>query len=216
MVAQLFSIALEVGGSDGGALLEELRRHSETILSVASNHQLMVLGHAIVRLYQGERQAAQHCLSLVMSSKQDLADQLDRNATCVLICQAMLACHLSHAKAAELVMHTLRSHRGLHGVSAVGGAYVGPVSYWLGRLSLTVGRRNEALEYFEQAERESREARAATYVAWSSFYLARTLPASESRRCHALAAIAKKAAKEHKLYVLEAALRGNVVHSLVN
>ncbi|HEU5075044.1 MAG TPA: hypothetical protein VFU02_12730, partial [Polyangiaceae bacterium] len=100
---------------------------------------------------------------------------LDRNYLPALVNIAALACFHNDIAAAGVVLRLLEGGAGKHAVTGSGGVYLGPASYWLGRLHLTCGRREDAERQLEMARHESHLVGSVVYRAWSEYYLAQAL-----------------------------------------
>src|SRR5690606_30587981 len=111
------------------------------------------------------------------------------------------------SQAAAALFELLEPHDGLHAVSGTGSVYMGPASYWLGRICLTLGRRNQAAAYLKRACDACRSSGSVTYRAWAEFYLAQSLPQDATAAAQSLRESARRAAHHFGLARLMAKLR---------
>lgn len=205
-VTQLFQIGLEADSSDTRRILTEVVVGMEQVLAVAPNLHVLNVVLARAQAHCGHSDPAKEYLARLTDPHFVAPDPLDRNCLTALVCAADLACAQNDVAAATVVSPLLRAWEGWHAVAALGSVYFGPVSYWLGRLSLVRSRREDAQRQFERARRESESAGSVSYRAWADYYLARALPASQGDRSRRLEESARSAAQRFSLGRLKTVL----------
>ena len=206
MTTQLFQVGLEGTEDEAQRILCEVAAGGERVLALAPGFQALMLMVARARMYCGQSDAAEDYLARVTSAHYVQPDPLDRNFLPAMVCAADLACSRNDVAAAAVVSSLLGAWKGWHAVAALGSAYLGPVSYWLGRLSLVDNRREDARRQLELARQESQRAGSVIYRAWSDYYLAHALPASEAALSGSLLESARSAAQRFSLGRLQTVL----------
>jgi len=206
MISQLFQIAMEYDDQEGRQLLDEFVEGGERILALAPNYHTFIPAVVRARMYRKDADAARQYLARVASPHFIAPDPLDRNFLASMANIADLACSQGDVGAAEVVSHLLEGATSKHAVTGSGGVYFGPASYWLGRLSLTCGRAEDAQHQLELAIRDSERVGSVIYRAWSECYLACALSESDGARKVRLTQSASHAAKRHGLQRLQATL----------
>ncbi len=176
LVAQLLQLGVELHGPDAERVLEDAQAGAKRILVVAPSYHLMLTVQARAALAHGQAGDAQRYLASVVQPSYVPPEPLDGTCLIALVNIAAMAAELGDADAAAVLVEHLEPHDGLHAVSGTGSVYMGPASYWLGRLCLTLGRHARAAAYLECAREACRSSGAVTYRAWSEYYLARSLP----------------------------------------
>jgi tetratricopeptide (TPR) repeat protein len=205
---ELTEVALQRRSKARLQVLSEALIFFDKLLALAPAYFIATAARARVRLHAGERDPAIQLLKQAALSENWPIDPLDRNHIALLAFLADLATHLHDVALAPRLIQELERYRGRHATASHGSTYVGPISYWIGRLHLVSGRRSEARSALEQTVFESKAARSVIYQAWSEYYLAQSLEPGHRKRSTQLVASAKKAAKRHQLGRLLEVLAG--------
>ncbi len=203
--AHLFVVGIEVGDQDTQTLTKSLA-YGEKVLKVAPAYHALSIGVAQLRLYLGDDRAAREVLKEVMSS--DFSpDPLDRSLLPVSVLLADISCWLDASSAAAKIALWLKPWCGRHATSANGSVYLGPISYWLGRLAIVLGGPTEAHQFLRAAISESDAAQCVAYRAWSRYYLYKGLPFSERSERARLMKEARRLAQKYRLERLDALMQ---------
>ncbi|HEU5075697.1 MAG TPA: hypothetical protein VFU02_16000, partial [Polyangiaceae bacterium] len=174
-VAELFQVGLELTETDAERVLGDVQARAERILSVAPNYHVIRTILVRAALYCGRPCEADQYMASIAAPNYVPPDPLDGHSLMILVNAADMAAEMCERRAAAVIFELLGAHDGLHAVSATGAVYLGPVSYWLGRLCLTLGRDAAGADYLDRALRATRESGSVTYRAWSEYYLARAM-----------------------------------------
>lgn len=206
MLTQLFQIGLEGEAYEARRILGEVATGGGRVLALAPSMQALMLMVARAEMYCDQPEAAREYLARVTKPDYVAPDPLDRNFLVAMVCAADLACFQNDATAATVISQLLDPYVGWHAVAAFGTTYLGPVSYWLGRLSLVCNRTEDAQRQLHLATEHRESAGAVIYRAWSEYHLAQALPANQSARREALLEHAHSAARDYSLGRLQSAL----------
>jgi tetratricopeptide (TPR) repeat protein len=206
MLGQLFQIGLEYDAAQAQPILDEFVEGGERVLAVAPNFEALVVFVARARTYRGHADAAKEYLARMTRAHYKALDPLDRNFLPAMVSIADLACAQNDVAAANIVSLGIDAYEGWHAVPASGSVYMGPVSYWLGRLSLVRGQTDDALRQLDLAIRESENAGSVIFRAWSEYHLAKALPPEQAARKLGLTESARRAAQRYALGRLQSAL----------
>jgi len=214
MLSQLLQIGLELAGDEARRILSEVVEGGNRVLALAPNYQAYIPVIARARMYCESADSAREYLARVTSPTYVTVDRLDRGYLPHLATVADLACSQNDVAAAGVIMSLFDGYAGWHAVTGTGSVYFGPVSYSLGRLSLTCGRAEDAQRQLALAIHESERAGSVIYRAWSEYYLAQALPAGEAPQKPSLVESARRAAQRYGLGRLLATLESDhTVHS---
>ncbi|HEU5074714.1 MAG TPA: hypothetical protein VFU02_11080, partial [Polyangiaceae bacterium] len=205
-LTQLFQIGLESEAYEAHRILGEVATGGGRVLALAPSMQALMLMVARAEMYCDQPEAASQYLARVTKPDYVAPDPLDRNFLVAMVCAADLACLQNDATAATVISQRLDAYVGWHAVAAFGTTYLGPVTYWLGRLSLCCNRTEDAQRHLHLAREHSDSAGSVIYRAWSDYYLAQALPAKQSARREALLKHAQNAARDFSLGRLQSAL----------
>ena len=209
MLTQLFQVGMEYEGVDAQRVLHDFIEGGNRLLAVAPTFHALIAALARARARCGQTDVARDYLARVNGPNYTPPDPLDRNFLNTMVSIADLACTHQDVAGASVVSQILEPYQTQHATAGMGAGYMGPVSYWLGRLSLVRGRAQNARQQLTLAVSESEHAGSVIYRAWSEYYLAQTLAARETPLRMSLVESARQAAQRHGLGRLHVAIESD-------